>query len=77
MEELKSHVFIKYKNNHEKLEQFKKLYKIYTKKVETMLEYEKINKQYEDKIEQLLIVANKSKDANSNWDQVKEQMDNF
>ena len=42
-----------------------------------MLEYEKINKQFEDVRRQLLIVADKSKKANRNWDEVKEQLNEF
>ena len=77
MEELKTKVFTKYKDNDEKLKEFKKLYKIYTQKEETMLEYEKINKQYEDIRQQLLLIANKSKEANCSWDQIKEQINVF
>ena len=77
MEKIKSQVLIKYKDDKEKLEEFKKLYTIYTKKEEVMLEYEKINKQFEDVRRQLLIVADKSKKANHNWDEVKEQLNEF
>ena len=38
-----------------------------------MLEYEKINKQYEEIRQQLLIIANKSKEANSHWEQVSKK----
>jgi len=77
MEELKTQVFKKYNGNKEKLEEFIKIYTLYTIRDELMLEYDKLNEQCENARQQLLLIAEKAKEANRNWDEIKEQLNKF
>jgi len=77
MEELKTKVFEKYKDDKDKLEQFKQIYKIYTEKEEVLLEYYKIHKQYIFFRKKLEDSALLSKKAHMKWDECQDQLNEF